>query len=210
MELQWFVSCDDSGLSKSVRVNSWVSVDIFWGGLIVESGLIEEESESAIVSGGEILDEDVLEVVQTHIVVGVSIICDHEVVTIFWIRWVMFVEGSIQICDHLSGLSGVHVTGSIVVVLFKDHSGELSGREFIKSSLSVVSSESVFSGLGNLDSLVRVNVRWSSLDVSCGGWSSLDVCGGSWSTLNSCCCSWLSDNCGGGWLSLHFILFSDI
>lgn len=62
-----------------------MSVDIFWGSLVVESGLVEEESEPAVVSGREILNEDVFEVVETHAVVRVSIIGDHEVITILWV-----------------------------------------------------------------------------------------------------------------------------
>ena len=108
-------------------MDGWWSVDIFWGGFVVESGLVEEESEPAVVSGGEILHEDVFEVVETHVVVRVSIIGDHEVVAVLWVRWVVFVERGVKIGDHLGGLSGVHIAGSVVVVLFEYHSCELSG-----------------------------------------------------------------------------------
>lgn len=187
-------------------MDGWRSVDIFWGHLVVESGLVEEESETAVVMSREVLDEDVFEVVQTHVIVRVSIIRNHEVVAVLWVGWVVFVQRGIEIGDHLGSFSGVHVARSVVIILFEDHSRKLSSGELIKSSLGVVSSESVLSGFSNLDSLVSVHVGRSSLDIGGRGWSTLDVGGRNWGSLHWSGGSWLSDN-SCGWLGLHFILF---
>lgn len=118
----------------------------------------------------------------------------------------MFVKRGIKIGDHLGGLSRVHVAGSVVIVLSEHHSGKLSGGEFIKSSLGVVSSESVLSRFSYLNSLVLVHVGRSALDVGGSGWSSLNVGSSGWGSLHVGGGSWLSDD-GCGWLGLHFILF---
>jgi hypothetical protein len=179
----WLISGDDSGLVKSIRVDGWWVVNILWSVFLDELLLIEEESEPRVITSGQVLGKNVFEVLERHALVGVSIISNHEVISVLWVGWVMLIERSIQVSDHLRSFFGVHVTGSIVIILSENHSGELLGREVIKSSFAGGGSESHFSGVSNLNILILV----------IGG---IERSG-----------DWLSNGSGVGWLILHCIYF---
>ena len=185
-------------------MDSWWSDHVFWSVFLDELFLVEEESESRVVTGGEILGEDVFEVLERHALVGVSIVSNHEIVTILWVRRIMLINRSIQISDHLRSLLRVHVSRSVVIILSEDHSGELFGREVIESSLVGGSSESGLSARGNLYVLgwgTSGVVTWSDLSLSDTDW--LRVSGGGWLSDGG---DWLSDD--GALMVLHFDGFS--
>lgn len=178
VSIDWVVSGDDSSFVETIGVNGWWVVDVFWSIFLVELSLIEEQSESRVVTGGQVFDEDIFEISEVHRAIGVSIVGNHEVKSISWVRDGVFVHRSVEIGDHLGGFLGVHVSRSVVVVLSEDHSSQFSSGELIESSFVGGLSESGFSGGGDLDSLSWGEVRRSGN----GGWS-LDS-GGNWS-LNS-------------------------
>ena len=74
--------------------------------LVVSSSVgvvVEEQFESTSVSGAQVLDEDVFEILQGHGGVTVSIVGKHELESFFPVSWVVNVQRTVKIRDHLSG-----------------------------------------------------------------------------------------------------------
>ena len=153
--------------------------------------LVQEQSESTVASSAQVLDKDILEILKGDRMVTVSIIGHHEFKSFISVSWVVNVQRTVKIRDHLSGFHGVHVSTSVSIILTENLSGENSSTVFVQSSFVNGGSGWEWSGdwgvRGVSSSLGLGNWSLAGVSSSLGNWSlgsvSSSLGGGNWSLL---------------------------
>ena len=159
---------------------------------------IQEQVESVVASSAQVLDEDILEVLEGDLLVGVGIVGVHELKSFLSVGWMVNVEGTVKIRDELSSFHGVHESTSVGVVLGEDLLGKDSGALLVESSfVDGGDSAGSNSGCGWSDS----SGDWGSCGVGSSDSGSSDSAGWGISGVSSSG-SGLSDNWGGSSNSL--------
>lgn len=104
---------------------------------VVSSGIsvrIQEQFESISVSSAQVLNENIFKVWKRDGVVTVGIIGNHEFKSFFSVSWVVNVQRTVKIRDHLSSFHGVHVSTSIGIIFTENFSSENSSTVAVQSS----------------------------------------------------------------------------
>lgn len=150
---------------------------------VVSGGIgvsIQEQFESSgRISSAQVLDENIFEILNRHGVITVRVIGNHEFKSFISVSWMVNIQRTVEVRDHLSGFHGVHVSTSIGIIFAENFSGKNSSRVFVKSSFIVSGNTSSGSNSGGWSGSVSSGDSRSSnwlRSVSSGSSSSWGGC----------------------------------